>query len=154
MKLLVALDLSDCTEKILDQVVEIALPLKASIWLIHNGMPEPDTLEFKVDPLSAREDLAKKFHFEHQKIQEYAGFLREKGLDTTALLVHGTTVDTILEAAEKLDVNMILMGSHGRGAMYQLILGSVSEGVIHKSKRPVLIIPTRELSGASSQDDM
>lgn len=141
MKLLVALDLSDCTEEILKKVEEIAKPLLASVWIIHNAEPEPDALEFKVDPLSARDALAKKFHKEHQQLQEIAERLRAEGLNTTALLVHGARVKTILDVAEKLDVNMIVVGTHKQGAMSQLILGSVSEGILHKSRRPVLVIP-------------
>ena len=144
MKLLVALDLSDCTETIVKQVEEIAKPLSASVWIIHNAKPKPDALEFKTDPIAARESLAKKFHQEHLQIQEIAENLRSEGLKVTAFLVHdGSTAKTVLEEAEKLDVNMIIVGSHGRGAAYQLILGSVSAGVIHKARCPVLVIPTR-----------
>jgi nucleotide-binding universal stress UspA family protein len=144
MKLLVAADLSDSTEIIVKKVEEIANPLSAKVWIIHNAVPEPDTLEFKVDPQAAREALAKKFHQEHCQIQEIAERLRIAGLDTTALLVHGPTVETILEEAEKLDVDMIVVGTHGRSAMYQLIMGSVSEEILHKSLCPILVIPTRK----------
>lgn len=144
MKLLVALDLSDCTETIMKQVEEISKPLSARVWIIHNAEPEKDTLEFKTDPIAARESLAKKFHQEHHQIQEIAENLRSEGVNATAFLVRGSTVETIVEEAEKLDVNMIVVGSHGHGSVYQLILGSVSEGVIHKAQRPVLIIPTRK----------
>lgn len=142
MKLLVALDLSDSTELILHHVEEVAKPLSADVLIVHNAEPEPDVLEFKVDPISSRESLAKKFHQEHYQIQEIAERLRAKGLNATALLVHGPTVKTILSEAEKLAANMIVVGSHGHGAMYDLILGSVSEGILHKSNCPVLIIPT------------
>ena len=155
MKLLVALDLSDCTEKILHQVKEVAKPLKASVWVIHNAEPEPDVLEFKVDPLAARDSLAKKFHKEHQQIQDIADQLRKEGLEATAILVHGKAVETILEVADKLCVNMIIVGSHGRGAMHQLILGSVSKGILRKSLRPVLVIPTRkDVSSAACDDEI
>jgi len=42
------------------------------VWLLHNAVPEPDVVEFKVDPQAARESLAKKFHVEHRQIQELA----------------------------------------------------------------------------------
>ncbi|TNF97694.1 MAG: universal stress protein [Gammaproteobacteria bacterium] len=144
MKLLVAVDLSDSTEIIVKKVEEIAKPLSAKVWIIHNAVPEPDVLEFKADPQAAREALAKKFHQEHRQIQEIAERMRTAGLDTTALLVHGPTVETILEEVEKLEVDMIVVGTHGRSAVYQLIMGSVSEGILHKSQCPVLVIPTRD----------
>ncbi len=142
MKIMVCLDLSDSTEIIMDKIEEMAKPLSAQIWLLHNAIPEPDYVEFKIDPVAARESLAKRFHKEHRQIQGYAERLRNAGLKATALLVHGSTVETILQEASDVDADMIVVGSHGKGMMYQLLLGSVSEGVLHKSSVPVLVIPT------------
>ena len=144
MKLLVAVDLSESTQIIVDKVEEINSEYPAKVWILHNAEPEPDFVEFKVDPFEAREALAKKFHKEHRQIQEIAKRLRKAGLVATALLVHGKAVETILKEASDLDVDMIVVGSHGRGAMYQLLVGSVSEGVLHKSRYPVLVIPTHK----------
>ncbi len=144
MKLLVAVDLSESTQIIVDKVEEINKEYPAQVWILHNAEPEPDFVEFKVDPLAARESLAKRFHNEHRQIQEIANRLRKAGLDATALLVHGATVETILKEASDLDVDMIVVGTHGRGAMHQLLVGSVSEGILHKSRYPVLVIPTHK----------
>ena len=144
MKLLVAVDLSESTQTIVDKVEEINKEYPAQVWILHNAEPEPDFVEFKVDPLAARESLAKRFHNEHRQIQEIANRLRKAGLDATALLVHGATVETILKEASDLDVDMIVVGTHGRGAMHQLLVGSVSEGILHKSRYPVLVIPTHK----------
>ena len=144
MKLLVAVDLSESTQTIVEKVEEISKEYPAKVWILHNAEPEPDFVEFKVDPLAARENLAKKFHNEHRQIQEIANRLRKAGLEATALLVHGATVETILKEASDLDVDMIVVGTHGRGAMYQLLVGSVSEGILRKSRYPVLVIPTHK----------
>ena len=144
MKLLVAVDLSKSTQKIVENAEVIAKGLSAKIWILHNAEPGPDVLEFKADPETARESLAKKFRDEHRQIQEIANRMRKAGVDTTALLVHGATVETILKEASELEVDMIVVGSHGRGAMYQLLVGSVSEAVLHKSIFPVLVVPTHK----------
>ena len=142
MKLLVAIDLSEATQIIVDSVEEITREYPAKVWVVHNAEPPPDHVEFKVDPLAAREQLAKKFHKEHCQIQEIADRLRDAGLDATALLVHGPTVETILKEASDLDVDMIVVGTHGRGEMHGLLVGSVSKGILQKSIYPVLVIPT------------
>ena len=80
MKLLVAVDLSESTQTIVEKVEEINKEYPAKVWILHNAEPEPDILEFKVDPLAARETLAKKFHNEHRQIQEIANRLRKAGL--------------------------------------------------------------------------
>ncbi len=144
MKLLVAVDLSESTQIIVKKAEEIAKALSAKVWILHNAEPEPDVLEFKADPQTARESLSKKFHREHRQIQKIAKRLRKAGLKTTALLVHDATVEIILKEASKLDVDIIVVGSHGRSAMYQLLVGSVSEGVLHKSRCPILIVPTHQ----------
>ncbi|MGB5475141.1 MAG: universal stress protein [Gammaproteobacteria bacterium] len=154
MKLLVAVDLSEFSEKIVFKAEEIAKALSAKVWLLHIAEPrpvdfsiagfEPDSIGLEVDPQSLRDSLAKRFRAEHRQIQDMADRLRKAGLDATALLVQGATVDTILKEASKLDVDMIVVGSHGRGAMYQLLMGSVSEGVLRKSECPILVVPTHE----------
>lgn len=142
MKLLICVDLSDSTEIIVKKIEEMAKLATLEVWLVHNAEPEPSFVEFKVDPQAARECLAEKFHSEHRQIQELADRMRNAGIETSALLVHGETVEIILKEASDLDVDMIVVGSHGWGAMYQLLMGSVSKGILQKSTYPVLVVPT------------
>lgn len=144
MKILAGLDLSDSTEQVVARTQALAWPLSARVWLLHVAEPDPDFAGWEAGPDSVREEVADSFHVEHQQIQAIAARLRAGGLDTTALLVQGATVKKILEEAVRLDVDMIVLGSHGRGAAYQLLVGSVSDGVLRKSKCPVLIVPTRQ----------
>jgi nucleotide-binding universal stress UspA family protein len=148
MKILVGVDLSEATEIIVKKVGDIAKALSAKVWLLHVVKPEPaDFYNEGHAPESVqsfRDSLAKRFSDEHRHIQETAEQLRKAGLDTTALVVQGAEVETMLKEASKLDIDMIVVGSHGRGAMYQLLLGSVSEEVLHKSECPVLVIPTHK----------
>ncbi len=144
MRILVALDLSEPTELIVKKVEELAKEMSAQVWVLHNAEPAPDVLEFRADPQAARDSLAEKFHSEHRQIQEIAKRLRKEGLEATALLVHGPTVEVILKEASDLDVDMIVVGSHGRSAVFQLLMGSVSEGILRESRCPVLIVPTRK----------
>jgi len=56
-------------------------------------------------------------------------------------VVHGHAVEKILMTADKMDADVIIMGTHGKGAITRAFLGSVAEQVLHKSKRPVFVIP-------------
>jgi nucleotide-binding universal stress UspA family protein len=142
MKILVAVDLSESTDKILIEVEKIAQALSASVCVLHVAEPEPDFVGFDVGPRTVRDSRSKKFHDEHRKVQAIAERLRKARLDTIALLVQGATAETILNEALKLGADMIVVGSHGRGAMRQLLVGSVSEGVLRKSGCPILVVPT------------
>lgn len=57
------------------------------------------------------------------------------------VVVHGDTVSKILETAEGVDSDVIVMGTHGKGAIEHAFLGSVAEKVLHRSRRPVFVIP-------------
>ena len=144
MDLLVAVDFSKSTEKIVIKAKDIARALSAKVWLLHVAEPDPEFVGLERGPRSVRDSLAQEFRNEHLQIQQVADRFRESGIEATALLVQGATSQAILEEASRLDADMIVVGSHGRGAMYQLLLGSVSEGVIQNADRPILVIPTHE----------
>jgi nucleotide-binding universal stress UspA family protein len=66
------------------------------------------------------------------------------GADAEALLIQGPTTESILEQAKRIEADVIVMGSHGRGALYKAFVGSVSEQVLEQSPIPVLIVPVND----------
>ena len=52
-----------------------------------------------------------------------------------------TVPDTILEIADELDAELIVTGTHGTTAVQPGLLGSVSGAVVHRARRPVLVVP-------------
>ena len=60
----------------------------------------------------------------------------------TSMLVVGLPVNRILEAAEKIDARMIVMGSQGRTGLVHAMLGSKAEQVVRLASRPVMIVKT------------
>ena len=57
------------------------------------------------------------------------------------LIESGDPAGQILERAEALDVDLIVTGSHGRTGLKRALLGSVVEPLLHRSHRPVLVVP-------------
>ena len=142
MSLLVALDFSSVAEDQLEIVQRLAAPNR-EIYLLHVAEPDPDFVGFDAGPGEVRDQVAREFHQEHEQIQSLAGRLRDRGHQVTALLVQGPTIETILNEAEKVGAEVIVVGSHGRGKLFDLVVGSVSAGVIRKSPVPVLVVPTK-----------
>ena len=143
MKLLVAVDLSPITEKVIEEVKKIARKTNPRIWIIHVVAPDPDFIGYEVGPQTERDFVAKKFHEKHIALQDLAKKMRADSLNVTPLLLQGPTVQAILEEADDIDADMIITGSHGHGMMYNIFIGSISKEVLKHSTRPVLIIPVK-----------
>ncbi|MGI8955862.1 MAG: universal stress protein [Chthoniobacterales bacterium] len=67
--------------------------------------------------------------------------LSGSGLSTVAHEREGTVVEEILKTAREIAADFIVMGSHGHGSVYNLLVGSVTEGVLKAGDRPVLLVP-------------
>jgi nucleotide-binding universal stress UspA family protein len=66
------------------------------------------------------------------------------GITTHITIIDGgRPAETIVAAAERLNVDAINLGSHGRGAVARAVLGSVAEAVVRNARRPVLVVPAR-----------
>ena len=142
MNIVVGVDLSESSEIIVNTAGEVAKAFSSKLWIIHAAAPEPDFIGYDAGPQSVRDSIARNLKKEHVELQALADNVRESGIDVTALLIQGPAVDVILKEASKLNANMIVLGSHGRGAMLQLIVGSVSNGVLKSAECPVLIVPS------------
>ena len=144
MNILAGMDFSDATAALLQVVAQQARAQAAHVWLVHVAEPEPNFVGFKAGPPGVRGEIAQHFHKEHQDLQRHAEDLRRSGLQVTALLEQGPTGMTLLQTAERVQTDLIIVGSHGRGAMLHLLLGSVSEQVLKKATCPVLVVPVRK----------
>ena len=144
--ILAAIDFSPITPTVVDKAAEIARCFASKLWLIHIAAPEPDFVGYGTGPQSKRDWRAKTLREEHRYIQDKALELEQSGIDVTPLLVQGMTVETILQEASKLKTDMIVIGSHGHGALYKALVGSVSAGIIGKASCPVLIVPAKTKS--------
>jgi nucleotide-binding universal stress UspA family protein len=63
------------------------------------------------------------------------------GLASIVVNLNGPPVDLILEQAETSRVDLVVLGSHRRGPLSHLFLGSVADGVLRRARCPVLIVP-------------
>ena len=61
-------------------------------------------------------------------------------ISLTTQLLRGEPAETILRTAREGEHDLIVMGSHGHGRLHRALLGSVSFGVLHRSRVPVLLI--------------
>ena len=134
-RILVALDHSAGSDHVLAAAKELASMSKAKVWVLH--LREREVIAQLGDVPSETEDEA---------TQAVNGAVKElTGLGVEA---HGEVRDTtfghaareIMADAKEHDVNVIVMGSRGRGDWAGAILGSTAHKVIHLADRPVLVV--------------
>ena len=141
--ILAPIDFSDVTDAVIAKTAQLAKALDAKVWLIHAAVPEPDFVGYEVGPEYIRDSAARHLRDEHKKLGEYQEKLSQDGVEVTAMLVPGDATEKIIQEAERLEIGWIVLGSHGHGALHNLLAGSVCQGVISKSACPVVIIPSR-----------
>ncbi len=142
--ILVPIDFSAVTDATVALAAELGAALSVPVWLLHVAQPDPDFVGFEVGPPNVRDQVAKEMRGTHAHLQEYSAQLRARGIDATAIQVQGATLETILHEAERVGADLIVLGSHGHGALRRALLGSISEGVLHKAPCPVVIVPSHQ----------
>ena len=139
--ILAAVDFSEVSKTVVEQAALLAEAFSAELTLIHVAAPNPDFVGYEAGPQHVRDARAKDLRSEHRDIQALADGLRERSVSARALMIQGPTVEKILEEAEQLRADTIVIGSHGHGALHRVLLGSVSEGVVRGARCPVLVVP-------------
>lgn len=126
---------------VIDKAFEIAKAFKAKIWLLHVVSPEPEFVGFGVGPQYVRDARAVELRKEHKLLNQYADDLKIKGVKAQGMLMTGSTIELIMNEAEKMNIDLIVTGHHDHNFVYKAFFGSVASGVINKSKIPVLLVP-------------
>lgn len=141
-ELLVAVDFSGGTEHVMGVAARLARSSGATIHLLHVAAPEPGFVGYD-DPGGPedRDHRAGVLRDEHQALQVLADAMRDAGQSVQPLLVKGATVDVILSEADRLGADIIVVGSHGHGAVHRLLVGSTPDALVRRSDLPVLVVP-------------
>jgi nucleotide-binding universal stress UspA family protein len=139
--IMVALNLNDKAHKIVEKAVQLAKSFKSKIWFVHIASPEPEFVGYEIGPQYIRDSVAGNLRKDHQNIQKYAADMQTHGVVSEGLLIQGPTVPMIMAEAEKLNIDLILIGSSEHGFLYNSIIGSTSNELLKKSKVPLLVVP-------------
>ncbi len=153
-KILYATDLSANSEYAFRYALELAIKHAAKIIILHVFESMSFAVRAHMDFLLAEEQRKKIFDdqvshtldrikkrlriFSEQELKDYpkAGNLIE-----SIQVSEGFPADAILEMADALTCDAIVMGTHGKGIIANTFLGSVSKRVLRRTRKPVFIIP-------------
>jgi len=139
-KLLLATDLSEASSAATEEAFELAARLGASLLVV--SVIDPGSLLLPGGRFRARIDQVRENR--EQAAQALVERGREAGVTVSFLVWTGDPGDMIVSAAEAEHADMIVVGSHGRGAVGRLFLGSVSEHVVRNAPCPVLVVRPRD----------
>ena len=138
-RILVPLDGSGLAEKALDKARELADPERSTLILLRSTGSEiiPGLEPSQVDDAEVREA--------EQYLTEVAQRLARQGLKRVARSIwFGSAAAAIIEAARLMQVDLIVMGTHGRSGLGRAILGSVAESVLRGTTTSLLLVRSPE----------
>jgi nucleotide-binding universal stress UspA family protein len=138
--ILVATDGSPAAAEAAEKAVEFAKALGAPLVLatVWQVSYEPVGLAFG----SVVPDIDAVGSMEAAEIVERAAApARDAGIEYETVVRRGSPAQEICLIADAEDAQLIVLGSHGWGAMRRAIFGSVSTSVLHHAGRPVLVVP-------------
>ena len=141
-KVIVPLDGSEFAESVLPYAASLSRKMDMGVTLVQ--VLSQDEFIYGGGAYGIREYLPRIREEARAEARKYltgvARQLRQKGLDISVEMVHGSPASTITEMARAADHDMIALTTHGRSGISRLLLGSVAESVIRKSGDPVLIV--------------
>ena len=158
-RILVPIDFSDVTPPVIELSRQLAKALGADIHLVHvkelTAAAAPGTLGYGLAgmpelapmsgvPVPGFEPMPETiFEDERQrsKLAKWQGEISQDGIKVSLHEPTGAVAEEILNQADELNADLIVMGTHGHGAMYNLLVGSATKGVLKHSTRPVLLVP-------------
>ncbi len=151
-KVLIALDYNPTAQKVAEAGYSFAKAARAEVTLLHvtsdpvlyssldvmgaayAGYANLDVL--KLETAEGREEISKQF-LDKSKV-----YLGDNSIKT--LVKEGGPAEVIKETAEKLNVDLIVMGTHSQRWLENIVLGSVAEKVLHHTSIPLFIVPTKK----------
>jgi nucleotide-binding universal stress UspA family protein len=133
-RLLVPIDHSASTEHVLAAAKELAAMSKGEVWIMH--LREREVMRGGAIPSESDQEAM-------EGVETAVKVLTDAGINAHGVVddaIFGHAARYIVEAADKHDVGLIVMGSRGRSDIAGLVLGSTAHKVIHLTHRPVLIV--------------
>lgn len=142
--IVVAIDFTDAVGKLLGYAEMLALKSGSKVWLIHVAAPDPDFVGYEPGPQYIRDIRAEDLREEHRQLQNYSKMFLDKSIESSALLIQGSTVETVLKEAEKLQADLLIVGNHKHSFLHNLLSESVSLELLKNGNIPLLTIPIDE----------
>lgn len=142
--ILVAVDFNESIGEVMSYAESIALKFEAKVWVVYVAAPHPDFVGYETGPQYIRDFRADELREEHRRLQNICESFLSPEIKSEALLIQGSTVETVMEEAEKLNADLLIVGTHKHSFLHNLLKESVSLKLLKKGNIPLLAIPIDE----------
>lgn len=142
--ILTPVDFSPATTYVLDAAVELAVAHNAKVVLLHVTQPPAVTADYGLAMENVQEIIDVSEKASRQQLEHLLEKLTQRKVEATSVSATGPAVASIVQQAAQLEAAYIVMGSHGHTALYDLLVGSTTHGVLKKAPCPVVIVPPRK----------
>jgi nucleotide-binding universal stress UspA family protein len=140
-KILFPTDFSDAAHKALQYVKQLRDAGGAEVVVLH--VIDQSNLEL-LSSYSTIQDYVSIENEIQKRALEQIGFigneLRQLGFSVSERIEKGIPVRVVLKVADEMNPSVIVVGSHGKSNLEEMLLGSVSEKVVRKARHPVLVV--------------
>lgn len=140
MKILHPTDFSECADRAEAETIRLAHAIGAEIILLHVAVEAPLYGEGLLNMSEVRQVYEAQRKWATATLGERVARIREHGLSTRWLLLTGAPHEEIVKVAQEERVDLIVMGTHGRGGVERFLLGSVADRVIRTAPCSVLTV--------------
>jgi nucleotide-binding universal stress UspA family protein len=147
MKILHPTDFSGCATQAEAVAVDLARKLGGDLVLVQVLVEAPLYSEGFISRRQVRTVFDAQRKWSEEALEARAEQLRRSGIKTTWRVQLGAPYEEIVRTAEEEGAGMIVMGTHGRGGLSRMMLGSVAERVIRLARCPVLTVRQPKSSG-------
>jgi nucleotide-binding universal stress UspA family protein len=152
-KILVPVDFSDCSAAALKAAIKMARAFDAKILALHVIHDPADAPGFYTAQKAGKKVFRNMADSAQEMMDEFAAKRLRKYDNHECHVRPGIPATQVLLFAEEQNVDMIAMGTHGRGGLDRLMLGSVADRVIRSSECPVLIVRDGQKSTKDKDDE-
>ena len=143
MKTIVTLvDFSDATFKVLKQAHAMGKAFQSHVVLLHVVPQEPVAVGFGLaSPTMLREPTEESITEDQTKLAELKESLTKFGIDVSVRQLVESDVNKVLAEVQGLGAELMIMGSHSHGALYNWLVGSTTADILKHARCPVLVVP-------------
>jgi nucleotide-binding universal stress UspA family protein len=141
-QILVPTDFSENAEHAVDYAIALAKECSAKLHLLHTPVV-PAYLLMDLSYSPGPEAVTRILNDAQEALDRQSKTIRNAGVDHYSVIREGTVHEVVRDYANEHEVDLIILGTHGRSGVAKLMYGSVTERVLKTAHTPIIVVPPK-----------